>query len=106
VVCGSLLINRLPRIRQGGPERHSEPEEVEDRHAGDHRSGKDPRAIAAVERGECGGQRADVRLRAVDDVRDDEEDEDVDAAHAPQAFPEHAIVYPLVDEVIAGWMRS
>jgi len=40
---------------------------VEDRHAGDHRSGQDPRAVAAVERGECVGRRADVRLRAVDE---------------------------------------
>ena len=78
----------MPRIRQGGPERRREPQEVEDPEPGEHRSDQDPRAVAAVERGECVGRRADVRLRAVDNVRDDEEDDEVDAAHAPETFPE------------------
>ena len=63
---------------------------VKDRQAGEHRSDQDPRAIAVVEPDECVCRRADLRLIAVDDVRDDEEDDEVDVAHASQAFPEHA----------------
>ena len=80
----------MPRIRQGGPERRSEPQEVEDRQAEEHRSDQGMRAIAVVERGECVGRRADVRLVAVDDVTDDEEPDRLDASRAPQAFPKRA----------------
>ncbi len=45
------------------------------------------RAIAVVERGQCVGRRADVRLVAVDDVTNDEEPDRLDASRAPQAFP-------------------
>jgi len=57
--------------------------------------------MAAVERGKCVGRCADLRLIAVDDVRDDGEDDEVDAAQTPQAFPKPRVVYALVDEAIA-----
>jgi hypothetical protein len=77
-----------PRIRQGGSERNRKPQEIEDRQAGNHRSDQDPRAIVVVERDECVGRSANLRLMAVDDVCDDEEDNEVDTAHTPQALPE------------------
>src|SRR5438270_752820 len=58
------------------------------REAGEDGGDQDPRAMAVVKSHECVGRRADLRLIAVDDVGDDEEDDEVDAAHAPQAFPE------------------
>ena len=91
----------LSRIRQGGPDRRREPHEVEDRQAGKHRSDQNPRAIAAVERGECVGRRADLRLIAVDDVRDDEEDDELDAAVRHKRSQNAGVVYTLVDEVMA-----
>jgi len=59
----------MARIRQGGPDRRREPKEVEDHHAAEHRSDQDPCAIAVIERDQCVGRRADLRLIAVDDVR-------------------------------------
>jgi hypothetical protein len=40
--------------------------EVEDRHAGAHRSDQDPRAMAVVEGDARVGRSADPRLRAID----------------------------------------
>jgi hypothetical protein len=45
------------------------------------------RPIASV------GRRADLRLIAVDEIRDDEEDDELDAARASQAFPKGGAVY-------------
>jgi hypothetical protein len=60
-------------------------------HRSASRPDQDPRAITVVERDECVGRRADPRLTEVDEVRDDEKDDAVDAAHAPQAFPEQGV---------------
>lgn len=69
-----------------------EPKQVEDRHARDHRSDQDPRAIARIERNDRVRRSTGRRLIVVDDVCDDEEDDEIDAAHAPQAFPERGVV--------------
>src|SRR5438105_1233574 len=53
-------------------------------------SAKNPQTMGAVELSECVGRRAGLGLQAVNDVRDDEEDDEVDAAQSPQAFPECA----------------
>ena len=92
----------LPGVRQGGPERRCEPHEVEDRHAGDHRGDQDPRAIALVERDQCVGRRADLRLIAVDEVRDEEEDRRTGCRSCATSVPRTAgVAYTLVDEVVA-----
>jgi hypothetical protein len=69
----------LSRICQGDPDRRREPQEVEDRQSEEHGCDQYARAIALVERGECVGRPADVRLRTVDDVRDDEAADRLDA---------------------------
>ena len=76
----------LAGFDQRRPDRRREPHEVEDGEPEDHRSDQDPRTIAVVERDELVVRGADLRLRAVDEVRRDEEKDDVDAVHAPQAF--------------------
>jgi hypothetical protein len=63
----------LPGIRQGGPECRREPHQVEDREATEHHSDQDSRAFTVVERDECVRRCADLRLMAVDEIRDDEE---------------------------------
>ena len=54
-------------IRQGGPERRREPQEVKYGHAG-HGGDQNPCAIADIKRDECVGRRMDMRLIAVDDL--------------------------------------
>src|SRR5262249_23213345 len=75
-------------IRQGGPERRCEPQEVEEVEAGERRSNQDPQAIAVVERVQRVGGRANPRLISVYDRRNDEENDELQAARAPQEFPE------------------
>src|SRR6266850_240773 len=78
----------LSRIRQGGPERPREPQEIEDSQAVKHGRDQNPHAIAVIEGCQCVGRCADLRLMAVDDVRDYETEEGLDAGCPPQAFPE------------------
>ena len=84
----------LPRIGQGCPERRCEPQEVEEVEASERRGEQDPRAITVVERDECFGRRADLRLIAVDQRRDDEEADELETTCAPQVFPEQGGVVP------------
>jgi len=58
------------RIRQVVLERRGEPHEMEDSQAVEHGRDQNPHAIAVVEGCPCVGRCADLRLRAVDDVRD------------------------------------
>src|SRR6266853_3322563 len=78
----------LSRIRQGGPERPREPHEIEDSQAVKHGRDQNPHAVAVVEGCQCVGRCADLRLMAVDDVRDYEAEDRLDAGCPPQAFPE------------------
>jgi hypothetical protein len=82
----------LSRIRHGGPERPGEPHKIEDSQAVKHDCDQNSRTIAAVESCQCVGRCADLRLMAVDDVRDYEAEEGLDASCSPQAFPERWVV--------------
>src|SRR6266403_1271252 len=78
----------LSRIRQGRPERPREPHDIEDSQTVKHGRDQNPHAIAVVEGCQCVGRCADLRLMAVDDVRDYEAEDRLDAGRPPQAFPE------------------
>src|SRR5690348_17847103 len=56
--------------------------------------------MAGVERSECVGRRAHLRLRAVEDIRDEGENDEVVAASSPQALPERAAI------LAGGWTRG
>ena len=72
---------------QRGPDRRREPEKVEYRHAAQYGGDQHVPAIDTVERRECVGGRAELRLRAVDDGRGHEKNDEADATQAPQAIP-------------------
>src|SRR5207244_13067531 len=82
----------LADLRQSGPERRREPHEVEQIETGEKRSDQDPGAIAVVERVERAGGRPDLGLVPINDGRDDEEGDVLDAGRAPEVLPERAAV--------------
>src|SRR5258707_7958412 len=62
--------------------------EIKDSQAVKHGRDQNPHAIAVVEGCRCVGRCADLRLMAVDDVRDYEAEDGLYAGCPPQAFPE------------------
>ncbi len=70
------------------PERPLEPHGIEDSQAVKYGRDQNPHAIAVVEVCQCVGRCADLRLMVVDDVRDYEAEDGLDAGCPPQAFPE------------------
>jgi hypothetical protein len=69
-----------------------EPHEIEDSQAVQYGRDQNPHAIAVVEGCQRVGRRADLRLMAVDDVRDYEAEDGLDAGSPPQAFPERSAI--------------
>ena len=82
----------LSRIRQGVLERSLEPHGIEDSQAVKCGRDQNPHAIAVVEVCQCFGRCADPRLMVVDDVRDYQAEDGLDADCPPQAFPERRVV--------------
>src|SRR6266853_4437262 len=80
--------NRLVPHPPMRPERPLEPHGIEDSQAVKYGRDQNPHAIAVVEACQCVGRCADLRLMVVDDVRDYEAEDELDAGCPPQVFPE------------------
>ncbi len=63
--------------------RPREPHEIEDRQAVKHDRDQNPHAITIVKRCQCVSRCSDLRLMAVDDVRDYEAEDGLDAGCPP-----------------------
>src|SRR4029077_19432013 len=78
----------LSCIGERGPHPRGEPQRVEEIQAGEESGDQDARAAIAVERRELLGRCSYAGLVAVDDITDDEKASELQAARAPQPFPE------------------
>jgi len=68
-------------------------------------SDQDSRAIRRRRGDECVGRRTDLRLIAINEVRDNEEADGLDAGSAPQTFQNAGPAYTLAAELWLCWMR-